>query len=214
MLSPVTRLGCFHPLRQNGAGGRGRLLTLLLAFSVLALLVSMSPSAAPVAEASGKNRNLSRMLAPTKVCPTEPATRNLNRAAKAMGCMTNYARRRAGVKKLHTLSSLNHSAKMKSRDMLRCDTFAHTSCGRNVLYWYKRVGYIGKVCREISENIGWGGGALANTRNMFRALLYSAGHRHTILSRTYTVLGNGVVRGNMKGVSGAGVWTQHFGGPC
>lgn len=131
-----------------------------------------------------------------------------------MACMTNYARRKAGVRALRTLAALNHSAKRKAYDMARCDTFAHTVCGRNVLYWFKRVGYIGKVCREISENIAWGGGPLGNVRNIFVALIHAAGHRETILSRKYTVFGNGVVRGNMKGVPRAGVWAQHFGGSC
>jgi uncharacterized protein YkwD len=201
-------------LRQSGVGRNRRLLILLLAVAVLALTVLATSSSPPAHAKNSARLNVSRLIAPESVCPTEAAVRKMNRATKAMACMTNYARRKAGLRKLHVLKSLNHSAKMKSRDMLRCDTFAHTVCGKTVLYWFKRVGYTGKVCREISENIAWGAGALANTRNIFRALMYSSPHRHTILSRKYTSFGNGVMRGNMKGVRGAGAWTQHFGGTC
>ncbi|MCB0828915.1 MAG: CAP domain-containing protein [Solirubrobacterales bacterium] len=200
-------------LRQNSPG---RLFVLALTLSVLALLVSVSPSEAPAAKRSTGHVSISRMIAPVDVCPTQPATRKKHRARakRAMACMTNYARRQVGLRKLRPMRRLNHSARMKARDILRCDQFSHNACGRSVLYWFKRVGYVGRVCRYISENIAWGGGPLGNTRNIFTALMHSRGHREAILSRQYTVVGNGVVRGNMRGHRGAGVWAQHFGGGC
>src|SRR4051812_32090498 len=59
---------------------------------------------------------------------------------QAMRCMTNYARRHAGRAKLADAEDLDRSAEMKSRDIVRCDSFSHSACGRHFTYWMHHFG--------------------------------------------------------------------------
>lgn len=202
-------------LRQKS--GARALVPLVLA--LLGLLLAAGPGTATAGQGvkagheAHARSNSNRLIAPDSVCPDVPDHR-LNRARKAMMCMTNFARRQLGLRKYHHSRRLKRSARMKARDILRCDSFSHSACGRDFTFWFSREGYLGKVCRVISENIAWGEGSLANTHSIFEAWMNSPPHREAILSRHYKVFGVGVVRGKMKSSRGAGVWVQHFGAGC
>lgn len=160
---------------------------------------------APVAAAAPGD-----LIAPSSSCPGQlnPGAA-IAEQARAMRCMTNYARQRRGKPPLSGLASLDRAARGKSGDILRCDQFDHEACGREFTYWFERVGYGGR-CAALGENIAWGTGSLGSVRSIFRAWINSPGHRANILGG-FEDLGIGLRIGSLEGNPGAHVWTQEFG---
>ena len=131
-----------------------------------------------------------------------------------MRCMTNFARRRAGLHRLAADPRLKRSAAHKARDIVRCESFSHYACGRDFTYWIRRVGYLSGGCWRAGENIAWGSGDYGSVRSIFEAWMHSPGHRSNILSPGYDGLGVGLEIGSFEGYSPASVWVQHFGERC
>jgi uncharacterized protein YkwD len=131
---------------------------------------------------------------------------------RAMRCLVDDARRRAGRPPLVASGKLAHSAERKSGDILRCDDFDHEACGRKFTYWLERVGYLGEAC-GAGENIALGTGAFATPGAIFRAWIASPGHRRNILG-SFDDIGVGLAVGLLNGQDGVHVWTQHFGRRC
>ena len=180
---------------------------LSLVFSLAALLVAFA--AAP-AEAL-KIRNL---MAPPSVCRGENNTSAaIYKQERAMRCMTNFARRHAGMGGYSSSSKLADSSDRKGEDILRCDSFSHYACGRDFTFWMRRVNFIGG-CWTAGENIAWGTGDLGSARSVFRAWMHSSGHRENILAGDFSQLGVSLRVGNLEGNHAAHVWVQHFGDHC
>lgn len=176
----------------------------LLALGGLLVLVT-----APVPAASAH-----RLLAPPSACPGQgSATAPAARQVRAMVCLTNFARRRAGLEPLRVSRALDRSAAHKSGDILRCDAFEHEACGRDFTYWMKRVGYLGRSCWHAAENIAFATGRYATPRAIFSGWLHSEGHRANILG-ALDDLGVGTRVGRLSPWPQAHVWTQHFGSHC
>ncbi len=131
-----------------------------------------------------------------------------------MRCMTNFARQRLGIPKLDANRRLGRSAHHKALDIVRCDSFSHSACGRGFTYWMRREGYLSGGCWRAGENIAWGTGSLGTVRSIFEAWMHSPGHRENILDPSYDSLGVGLVVGPLDGYSPADVWVQHFGERC
>jgi uncharacterized protein YkwD len=169
----------------------------------LLVLLALAPAAAAVAAPSG-------LIAPASACPgqSNPGAPSAKQA-RAMRCMTNYARQRRGKPPLAGLPSLHRAARGKSGDILRCDQFDHEACGREFTYWFERVGYGGR-CTALGENIAWGTGSLGSVRSIFSAWIDSPGHRANILG-DFEEIGIGLRIGGLEGNTGAHVWTQEFG---
>jgi len=176
--------------------------------SSLSTLLGLSAFVAAPADASG-----SSLIAPARSCPDQPVFKRPARAVLAMACMTNYARREAGRPKYRVRSDLGRSATRKAADILRCDSFSHTACGRPFTFWIERS-YVARKCWWAGENIAWGTGSLGSVRQIFMAWMRSPSHRSAILSRQYSDLGIGLRTGRMERRSGAAVWVQHFGKLC
>ncbi len=178
--------------------------------TTIVVLAAALAMLAPAAGAAG----LERLIAPLEACPgqADPAA---PRAAqeRAMHCLSNFARHRAGVGSLGDAEPLDRSAVDKSEDILRCDSFSHYACGRDFTYWMQRVGYVPARCWRAGENIAWGTGKLASPRSIFRAWIHSPEHRANILGR-YSQIGIGMVVGGLRGQQDVHVWTQHFGSHC
>jgi uncharacterized protein YkwD len=159
-------------------------------------------------------RRLSTLVAPTSVCPNQtdlgdsPAVQE-----RAMHCMTDFARQRAGLGDLGNATDLDHSAVRKSADIIRCNSFSHYACGRQFTYWMKRSGYLAARCWRAGENIAWGTGDYASVRSIFVAWLHSPEHRANLLGR-YSQIGIALSVGNLEGHRKAHVWTQDFGSHC
>ncbi len=180
----------------------------------ISLATALCALVAAILAPSAGAMDLERLIAPTDVCadqtdPQAPAAAQ----EQAMHCMSNYARERAGLGGLGYSDDLDRSASEKSADILRCDSFSHTACGREFTYWMQRVGYIPARCWRAGENIAWGTGELGSVRSIFTAWIHSPEHRENILGR-YDQMGTGLVVDNLGGRSEAHVWTQHFGSHC
>ncbi len=173
----------------------------LAAIAALALLV-----AAPGAGAA--------LIAPVATCPGQvnaaasPATQE-----QAMRCMTDFARAQAGLGALADAPQLDLSAQEKGADVLRCDSFSHTACGREFTYWIRQSGYMSEACWHVGENLAWGVGSYGTARSIFRAWMRSPEHRRNILG-DYEALGINLQAGELEGRPGTIVWTAHFGSHC
>jgi uncharacterized protein YkwD len=130
-----------------------------------------------------------------------------------MVCLTNFARRQSGRVAYRTHRKLHRSASLKAADILRCDAFSHTACGRPFSWWIEK-GYAGRKCWSAAENIAWGGDYLGSPREIFEAWMNSPSHRSAILSRQYREIGVGFRVGRLGKWRSALVWVQHFGKIC
>lgn len=157
---------------------------------------------------------IGRLIAPASACPgTDDSQAPAAEQERQMLCMTNYARDRAGRTALEDTAALDRSAKRKSADILRCDSFSHEACGRPFTFWMERVGFLASRCWRAGENIAWGIGSLSSVRSIFSAWIRSPGHRENILGR-FRQIGIGVRVGGLDGYGGAHVWTQEFALRC
>jgi uncharacterized protein YkwD len=132
---------------------------------------------------------------------------------QAMLCLTNGARRNAGLAPLDEAAKLDRSAGHKSADIIRCDAFSHEACGHDFTYWMERAGYIPARCWRAGENIAWGTGRLGTAREIFEAWMRDPSHRQNILG-SFRQVGIGLRIGGFSGRSNARVWTQQFGVIC
>jgi len=174
------------------------------------------PSAGPAGSttrAATKGRGIRDLIAPARICADENNLAKRRRAVKAMACMTNYARARKGLGRLRIKPRLSRSADAKAADIIRCDAFSHTACGRPFDWWIKKK-YAARRCYWAGENIAWGSRTVGGTHDIFTAWMKSPGHRAAILSRQYTDLGVGFRSGSLKGRAQARIWVQHFGRIC
>ncbi len=163
---------------------------------------------------SASAMSLGRLIAPPHVCPAQRGSQaTVSVQERAMRCMTNFARRRAGEAPLGDARVLDRSARDKSDDVVRCDSFSHFACGRPPTFWMRRVGYIPARCWSAGENLAWGSGGAGGVRAIFRTWIHSSAHRANILGH-YRQFGVGLATGRLEGHARAHVWTQHFGSRC
>jgi len=204
----------------------GRQLSLLLSIvSLPALALTPAASAAQhvanhralrarVNPAAASDTSGGSLIAPTTACsPQESLAAGVEAQEEAMRCMTNFARVRAGLSPLSDSTQLDLSAQEKTADLLGCDSFSHEACGREFTYWMRQAGYMSASCWHVGENLAWGSGDYGTVRLIFRAWMESPEHRRNILGE-YTELGVDLASGELEGLSGARVWTEHFGSRC
>ncbi len=154
------------------------------------------------------------LIAPTTACPNQE-TLDAPAAVQeqAMLCMANYARTASGEASLEEAEPLIESARDKARDILDCDSFSHTACGREFSYWMRETGYTSAACWRVGENLAWGAGEYGSVRAIFRAWMRSPEHRANILG-DYSQTGIDLRGGTLDGTAGTRVWAQHFGSRC
>ncbi len=180
-----------------------RKLTLFLA------LASVAAVFAPTASAAGP-----RLIALASVCPNQSGlTAPPQVQEQAMLCMTNFARVQYGEAPLEGSETLEESARDKSLDILRCDSFSHYACGREFTYWMRATGYLSTQCWRAGENLAWGTQEYGSVGSIFRAWMRSTEHRENILGN-FEQIGINLETGSLEGSSGTHVWTQHFGSHC
>jgi uncharacterized protein YkwD len=192
-----------------------------LAVAIVACLFAAAPGAAsvgiqgasvaasPPPEAVGGS-----LIAPASVCPNQTSLATPAASQEqAMRCMTDFARREAGLNELSADAALDQSALDKSEDILRCDSFSHYACGREFTYWMRQTGYMSTPCWHVGENLAWGSGEYGTVRSIFRAWMASPEHRSNLLGK-YDEVGVSVKVGTLEGIEGTRVWTEHFGSRC
>jgi uncharacterized protein YkwD len=172
--------------------------------AALALLIALTAASASAAG----------LVAPTAVCPDQE---RLDAPAavqeQAMLCMANYARQQSGEGALEEAAPLVESARDKARDILACDSFSHTACGREFSYWMRETGYMSVECWRVGENLAWGAGEYGSVRSIFRAWMRSPDHRENILA-DFDQTGIDLHTGTLGDSAGTHVWAQHFGSRC
>lgn len=167
-----------------------------------------------VAQASQPATASSALVAPQAVCPgQDDLAAPAGTQEEAMRCMTNFARERLGLAALADTPELDLSASAKAADLLACDSFSHSACGRDFTYWMRASGYIGEACWHVGENLAWGTGEYGSVRSIFQAWMRSPTHRHNLLG-DYNQLGISLKVGDLDGQAGTRVWAQHFGSRC
>jgi uncharacterized protein YkwD len=153
-------------------------------------------------------------IAPPSSCPGQTDLgAPLDEQEEAMRCMTDYARVHFGLPPLAEAEQLSLSAAGKSGDILACNSFSHSACGREFTYWMKESGYLSAPCWRAGENLAWGIGEEGSVRSIFRAWMRSPGHRQNVLGN-FDQIGIALRVGELEGQGGTRVWTQHFGSRC
>jgi hypothetical protein len=142
---------------------------------------------------TGVARAWQRLIAPKRVCPRESDLAGRSRA-------------------IRTMVGLKRSASRKAADILRCDAFSHTACGRSSIWWISRE--YSRRCLWASENIAWGPRWVSGVRQIFKVWVKSPPHLSAILSRRYNEIGIGFQTGEFNGRPTARVWVQHFARLC
>lgn len=179
-------------------------------FSLVLAVISLAVlTIAPSARAGG-----GRLIAPASACPgQETLDTPIEAQESTMLCMVDFARARAGLGPLATTPELEQSAADKGDDILRCDSFSHSACGRDFTYWMRQTGYISTQCWRVGENLAWGTGTYGSVRSIFRAWMSSPGHRENILD-DFTQTGLSLKIGTLAGQPGTYIWAEHFGSRC
>lgn len=197
-----------------------KLPSLIMALLALALVAAPAASAAGVQYQRTAGQSAvptplsSSLIAPAAICPNQAdASASPEAQLQSMRCMADFARVRAGLGALDDSQQLDASAQEKAADVLRCDSFSHTACGREFTFWISQVGYISASCWHVGENLAWGTGAYGTVRSIFQAWMRSPGHRQNILGN-YEDLGLSLKVGALGDRTEAAVWTAHFGSHC
>ena len=183
-------------------------------FTARCLAAGLLTSIAILAVAASGASATGELVAPTSACPGQTRLASPTPAQeRSMFCMANYARKQLGLEPLGTTAQLESSARKKTRDIFRCDSFSHYACDREFSYWIRASGYLSGTCWRIGENLAFGSGRLGSVRSIFRAWMRSADHRENILG-DFTQTGLFLTSGTLEGFSGTRVWAQHFGTHC
>jgi len=181
--------------------------------TALAVLVAAAAvAAAPALGSATVHDALAALVAPRGVCGAAADRSGLGRRAaeRTMLCLTNYARRRAGLRPLALSTVLDRLAEAKLRADVRCGQFSHTPCGRPFAAAYARF-FRARRAAHVGENIAWGTGPLATPRETIDEWIHSPEHRANILAPDYRRLGVGyLARGRFLGYAGASLWSQEF----
>jgi uncharacterized protein YkwD len=195
-----------------------RLAHLLLTTVISAGLLASTAAAAniPIAVdgASALERTQARQAPLRGGCPTgvgldAPAAAQ----ESAMLCLVSEARGQFGLAPLAPSTSLRQSAVEKGGDLLRCNEFSHTACGREFSFWIRDTGYMSAECWRVGENLAWGTGEYGSVRSIFVAWMRSPTHRANVLGE-FEESGLSLEVGTLEGLAGTRVWAEHFGSRC
>jgi uncharacterized protein YkwD len=195
-----------------------RLKHFLVAATAAALFVAAMASGATagpsLSKASAVGQPTARQAALKGSCPTDVGLdAPIVAQESAMLCLIGDARERYGLTPLTVSATLDGSAIEKSRDLLRCNEFSHTACGREFSFWIEESGYMSAECWRVGENLAWGVDGQGTVASIFRAWMRSDTHRENILG-DFEETGIDLHVGELGGLNGVHLWTQHFGSHC
>ncbi|HEU5063732.1 MAG TPA: CAP domain-containing protein [Solirubrobacterales bacterium] len=197
---------------------QGRLLRSFLAAAlscaVFAIAAAGASGAVGVGQAAALEQPTARQALAAGSCP---AGVGLDAPAalqeEAMRCLVNQTREERGLPPLADSPSLRSSALDKGRDLLDCNEFSHTACGREFSFWIRESGYTAAECWRVGENLAWGVDEQGTVDSILRAWMRSPTHRANILG-DFAELGIDLRVGKLGGLPGVHLWVQHFGTHC
>lgn len=190
------------------------LLTAVISTGLLASTAAAAAGPVGVGGASALKRAQAEQASLRSSCPVRlgldaPAPAQ----ESAMLCLVNEARTQNGLSPLAPSLPLRQSALAKGADLLRCNEFSHTACGREFSFWIRDSGYMSSECWRVGENLAWGVDEQGTVASIFRAWMRSATHRANILG-DFEETGLDLRVGPLGGLTGVHLWTQHFGSHC
>jgi uncharacterized protein YkwD len=179
--------------------------TVVLAAISLALLAAAASISTPTAGAS----------ACARFGDAGPGALRVDDARRAVLCLLNQERDRAGLPDLRPDEKLDRAAQRHNGRMDGTGCFDHACSGEGELGdRLERVGYLGGGLLRwaYGENIAWGIGGRATPRAIVDAWMNSPPHRANILNRSFRELGVGFDVGTPeKGHETGGIYTTDFG---
>jgi uncharacterized protein YkwD len=186
----------------------------LAATAALLAVPSTAAAAVDLGEASPVGPATAREATVTSQCPqaigldARGATQE-----QAMLCLVNETRSRYGLPPLSESQPLRQAAIDKGRDLIDCNEFSHTACGREFSHWIEETGYLSSECWRAGENLAWGVDGPGTVGAIFRAWMNSPTHRENILG-DFGEVGIDLRVGNLGGLTGVHLWVQQFGSHC
>ena len=142
-----------------------------------------------------------------------PTHHNVKKIRAALLCLHNRARAARGIRRLRRNVRLTRAATGHSRRMVRAHFFSHVApSGARVASARAARATPGAARSIVAENLGWGTGARATPRRIFRAWMASPFHRAHVLNGRFRSVGIGVARGAPQpGWGRAGTYTVVYG---
>jgi uncharacterized protein YkwD len=130
--------------------------------------------------------------------------------ARAVACIVNEQRARAGLAALRYDRRLARAASGYPEAMVREGFFAHVSPEGSTLG--QRARAAGYRSGTLGETIAWGSGELSTPAAIVDAWMHSPPHRAVLMSGAFRRIGLGVASGAPTHVPGAATVTADFGG--
>ena len=142
----------------------------------VAVALTLTLFLAGIARAGGP----SNYLAPPSACAGAMIVGSgTTEERRALVCLINWARRRAGLRPVAQHRALRMSAVMKAQAIVSCGDFSHAPCGRAATAAAAAAGYRYSFW---AENLYWGSQSLGTPYAAMRAWLLSPPHRKQIFA--------------------------------
>jgi uncharacterized protein YkwD len=170
---------------------------LFAAVLALALAVPAGADAAP-----------SSRVPAAGACRGETATAGSAAQLRAMRCLVNATRRRAGLPTLRRNRTLDRAARLKAGRIAACGQFTHEPCGAPFTAAFRAAGWRGAT---MGENLAYGTSWKGSPRAVLVAWMQSPGHRANLLRRSFRLQGLAVRTVALRGVGNARLWVNAFG---
>lgn len=190
-----------------------RLAHALLAVAVSCGILASTAAAASLDDATAVDQPIARQATLRGSCLAVGLDAPVATQESAMLCLIGETRERYGLPPLSQSAALDGSAIEKGDDLLRCNEFSHTACGREFTFWIRESGYMSAECWRVGENLAWGIDEQSTVAAIFRAWMHSDAHRENILG-DFEETGIDLQVGQLGGLTGVHLWTQHFGSHC
>jgi len=179
--------------------------TMVLAGTALAALAWGASVSTPAASASACDR----------FGKSNPSKLSSDDAGRAILCLLNEKRDRAGLPDLRSDGRLERAARQHNSRMDGTGCFDHACLGEGDLgRRLERVGYLGGGLTRwaYGENIAWGLERRGSPAAIVEAWMNSPPHRANILNRSFREIGVGFDPGTPNGDHAAGgIYTVDFG---
>jgi uncharacterized protein YkwD len=181
--------------------------TLTFAATVTCVLTLTTASAVLAAPA-----RTAAYMAPPGACPGgESTAAAIPTQYRALICLVNWARRQAHLGAVKPSVTLSHAATAKGLDVVRCNDFSHTACGKPPTAAVRGSGY---RYSTWGENLFFGSDELGTARIAVQSWLQSPTHRRTLLARDFAHVGVAVLRPELlAGSPGVSLWVLQLARP-
>jgi uncharacterized protein YkwD len=181
--------------------------TLTLAATVTCVLTLTAASAVWAAPA-----RTAAYMAPPGTCPGGESTATaIPTQYRALVCLVNWARRQARLGAVKPSVTLSRAATAKGLDVVRCNDFSHTACGKPPTAAVRGSGY---RYSSWGENLFLGTDELGTARMAVQSWLQSPPHRRTLLARDFAHVGIALLRPeSLAGSPGVSLWVLQLARP-